>query len=218
MVALILVALVPLALTADYFVLCFRRWRTVRVPLSESPAGLFVVPGHMWLMPDAPGRLRVGADMMVPLFLGRPERIEWCGDGGVKRGEALAILHGQGGHRQLTLRSPLDGVVLERNPSLDPAAVGTSPVGADWLVRLAPADPRASLAEARSGVRLREWSQRELDRLRAFVLSRLPSGAVGATAADGGPLAFAAVSLLDDEAWAQAAALVFDGDADGDRS
>lgn len=217
MVALMLVALVALALTADYFVLHVRRWWAARLSRQPMRAGLCVAPGHMWLMPDAFGRLSVGADAMVPLFLGRTERIDWCGDGSVKRGEPFVVLEGNshGRHRRLTLRSPVDGVVVERNQSLDVAAVGATPLEASWLVRVVPDDLGASLAHARADQSLREWSRRELDRLRAFVLSRLPTGVVGATAADGGPLAPAAVSLLDDETWAEAAALIFDGEADG---
>jgi hypothetical protein len=55
---------------------------------------------------------------------------------------------------------------------------------------------------------LREWSRQEMDRLRAFVLSRLPTATVGATAADGGPLAADLASRLDDDAWNEAVRLL----------
>jgi glycine cleavage system H lipoate-binding protein len=207
MVALMIVALVLSALTADYFVLRVRR----RVPSERwvrEPSGVFVAPGHMWLVPEAAGLVRVGADAMVGLLLGQPERIEWSGPGAVKRGEPLAVLHAR--HRRLTLRSPVDGVVVERNTRLDPAALARAPLGAGWLVRLEAQDLQKSLSRAVTGDGLREWSRRELDRLRSFALAAIPPGVVGATAADGGPLGPDVVSILDEKAWTEAAELMFD--------
>jgi glycine cleavage system H protein len=201
------VALVLLALTADYVVLGVRR----RVPSERSvrePSSVFVAPGHMWLVPEAAGLVRVGADAMVGLLLGAPERIEWPGSGAVKRGQPLAVLHAR--HRRLTLRSPVDGVVVERNTRLDPAALAREPLGAGWLVRVRAQDLPTSLARAASGDGLREWSRRELDRLRSFALSAMPPGAVGATAADGGPVGPDLVSILDEKAWTAAVELMFD--------
>ena len=207
MVALMIVALVLSALTADYFVLRVRRWAPSERSVRE-PSRVFVAPGHMWLVPEAAGLVRVGADAMVGLLLGQPERIEWSGPGAVKRGEPLAVLHAR--NRWLTLRSPLDGVVVERNTRLDPAALAREPLGAGWLVRVNAQNLQASLSRAVSGESLREWSRRELDRLRSFALSAMPPGAVGATAADGGPLGPDLVSILDEKAWTEAAELMFD--------
>jgi hypothetical protein len=64
----------------------------------------------------------------------------------------------------------------------------------------------------KTGAKLREWSRQEMDRLRAFVLSRLPASAVGATAADGGPLAADLASRLDANAWNQAVRLMLGTD------
>jgi glycine cleavage system H protein len=212
MVALMIVALVLSALTADYVVLGVRR----RVPSERSvrePSGVFVAPGHMWLEPEAVGLVRIGADAMVGLLLGAPERIDWSHPRVVKRGEPLAVLHAR--NRRLTLRSPVDGVVVERNTRLDPAALAREPLGAGWLVRVRAQDLQKSLARAVSGDALREWSRRELDRLRSFALSAMPRGAVGATAADGGPLGPDLLSILDEKAWTEAAELMFDVARDG---
>jgi glycine cleavage system H protein len=207
MVALMIVALVLSALTADYFVLGIRR----RVPSERSvrePSAVFVAPGHMWLLPEAAGLVRVGADAMVGLLLGQPERIEWSNPGGVKRGEPIAVLHAR--NRRLTLRSPVDGVVVERNTRLDPTALAREPLGAGWLVRVKAQSLQTALSRAVTGDGLREWSRRELDRLRSFALAAIPPGVVGATAADGGPLGPDLVSILDEKAWTEAAELMFD--------
>jgi hypothetical protein len=108
------------------------------------------------------------------------------------------------------LRSPVDGVVVERNTRIDPAALARAPLGAGWLVRLEAQDLQKSLSRAVTGDGLREWSRRELDRLRSFALAAIPPGVVGATAADGGPLGPDVVSILDEKAWTEAAELMFD--------
>jgi hypothetical protein len=87
-----------------------------------------------------------------------------------------------------------------------------------WLVRLRPKDLEPHLAAMKTATKLREWSRQELEWLREFVLSRLPLAVVGATAADGGPLAADLASRLNDDAWCEAIRLMLGaeyGEAEG---
>ena len=120
------------------------------------------------------------------------------------------MVYGQG--RSLTLRSPVDGEVMEQNTSFAFALTSSPAFDAGWLVRMRPVHLAPRLATMQTGAKLREWSRQEMDRLRAFVLSRLPASAIGATAADGGPLATDLASRLDDNAWNQAVRLMLGTD------
>ena len=202
MVALFVVAILLCALTADYVV----QRLALRAP-SYALGDIFLDASHLWIRPEPSGLARIGAGDVVGVLLGRPWRIEWAPAGPVKRGTPLAVLHGLG--RSLTLRSPVDGEVVEQNTSVGAAVASASQVfDAGWLVRLRPVELAPRLAAMKTGAKLRDWSRQEMDRLRAFVQSRLPVAAVGATAADGGPLVADLASRLDDDAWSEAVRLM----------
>jgi len=203
MIAILVLSLIVCALTVDYLVLLPRR----------RHATIYVDDTHMWLAPEASGLARVGIDRVASLLVGRPDRIDWAADGPIVRGAPLAVVSG-GGHR-LTLRSPVDGLVVEHNPSLHghPSEMVRNPLDTGWLVRLRPSNLAAQLGAMRSGNKLVAWSQDEMARLRAFILARIPgSVAVGATAMDGGELGLEVARHLDQDAFAEAVRMVF---ADG---
>ena len=213
MVALFVIALLLCALTADYFVQCLARRAPALHAAARTIEGIFMDASHLWIQPEPSGLARIGADSMVGVLLGWPEHVDWPSMGPVKRGAALATVHYQG--RRLTLRSPVDGDVVEQNTRLGTISGSASAEAWDagWLVRLRPVDLVPHLAAMRTGERLREWSRMEMDRLRAFVLSHLPVGSVGATAADGGTLGAEVVSQLDDAVWNEAVRLMLGADA-----
>ena len=207
MVALFILAIVLCAVTADYVV-----QRLALRALSGALDGFFVDASHLWIQTEPAGLARVGADPVIRALLGRSWKIDWAPKGRVKRGSPLAVVHGQG--RSLTLRAPIDGEVIEYNPSFGSAATLASSEAFDvgWLVRMRPVELAPRLAAMKTGATLLEWSRQEMDRLRAFVLSRLPLSAVGATAADGGPLAADLASRLDNDAWNAAVRLMLSTD------
>jgi hypothetical protein len=114
------------------------------------------------------------------------------------------------------LRSPIDGEVVEQNAGFTAAMAFASPSAfeAGWLVRLKTKDLGQQLPAMMTGAKLRKWSRQEMDRLRAFVLSRLPAGVVGATAADGGTLSAGLASQLSDDAWNEAVRLMLGAETD----
>jgi glycine cleavage system H lipoate-binding protein len=197
MVALFVVAIVLCAVSADYVV----QRLALRV-LSPAFDGFFVDTSHLWIQAEPSGLARVGADPVIRALLGRSWKVDWAPKGQVKRGSILGVVYGQG--RSLTLRSPVDGEVIEQNTASAPALASSAAFDTGWLVRMRPVELAPRLAAMKTGAKLREWSRQEMDRLRAFVLSRLPVSAIGATAADGGPLAADLASGLDDAAWNEA--------------
>jgi glycine cleavage system H lipoate-binding protein len=208
MVALFVVAIMLCALTADYVV----QRLALRAP-AYALEDIFLDASHLWIRPEPTGVARIGADEVVAVLVGRPWRIEWSPTGQVKRGMPLAVVRGHG--RSLILRSPVDGEVVEQNTQLAASLAQASlqTLDADWLVRLQPAELAPCLAAMKTGAKLREWSRQEMDRLRAFVLARVPARALGVTAADGGPLAADLASRLDDDAWNEAVRLMLGADS-----
>ena len=201
MVALFVIAIVLCAVTADYIV------QRLAMP-AHALDGLFVDASHLWIQTEPSGLARVGADAVACALLDRSWRIDWAPKGEVKRGAPLALIRGPG--RRLTLRSPVDGEVVEQNTKFAAAMAHAAPSAFKdgWLVRLQPKEIGPQLAAMKTGAKLREWSRQEMDRLRAFALSRLPAAAVGATAADGGPLAAGLAVRLSDNAWNEAVRLM----------
>jgi glycine cleavage system H protein len=214
MIAILVITLIVCALSADYVVqgIAERAFR-LSAAANLPPEALHADRNHLWVWPEPSGVARIGVDPVAATLLGSPERIEWPASGKLARGAPLAVVHAHG--RRVTLRSPVDGAVVERNPLLtaSPAAMASQPLGEGWLVRLRPANLAAELANLKSGEQLRAWWTQEMDRLRELVLSRLPaSAAVGATAADGGPLASEAAARLDEAAFVEAARMILGDD------
>jgi len=205
MVALFVVAIVLCAVSADYVV-----QRLALRALSGALDGFFVDANHLWIQAESSGLARVGADQVIRALLGHAWKIDWAPKGQVKCGAPLAVVYGQG--RSLTLRSPFDAEVMEQNTSFASVLASSAAFDAGWLVRMRPVELAPRLAAMKTGAKLREWSRQEMDRLRAFVLSRLPVSAIGATAADGGPLAADMASRLDDDAWNETVRLMLGTD------
>lgn len=210
--------MILVALTADYIVVRLARRRpAMRMAqatalarredawLHEMPAGLFLDLSHMWAEPEVSGCLRIGTDGFATTLMGRPDKVVLQVDGGtISRGAPLAVL--AVGGRTLTLRSPVDGEFVEHNLAVvkRPEAIHDDPFHSGWLSRLRPRDGAADPKRMKTGDQAREWLGQELQRLRSFLISRLcQTETVGATMADGGPIAPGLGMKLDDASWRQ---------------
>ena len=194
MVALGVVALILLALTLDFAVerLPVRASARIsdRVPAwldREVPAGTLLDPAHVWLRREAGDQVRVGGDGFAAALLGKPERVEVpAGGDHIDCGEPLAVLSRQG--RSITLRSPVSGVLVERNALIDAQVTATDPFGSGWLAVVRPANQLSEEGRVRAE-QAHDWLSAEWERIRDFVLDSARGPAVlGATMPDGGPL------------------------------
>jgi glycine cleavage system H lipoate-binding protein len=224
MVALFVVLTIIVFLTLDYVVQRaeLRRARgaspagdaaAALAPIAASPAcapalprGVFLDHGHTWAALEPSGTLRVGADPLPAILLGRPEAVELVAGGTeVARGEPIARLRRQG--RELTLRAPADGVIAAANPGLaaDPAQVARDPFGA-WLVELMPRRVGAAVRTLLVGEEAAAWLGEELARLRDTVASldgNAAAVAAGPTLPDGGQPIEGLADLLDGDGFNQ---------------
>ncbi len=155
--------------------------------------------GHTWMTRLAGGSLRVGLDALALRLMPSVNAIDLKPAGTrVAKGSPIATIHA--GARALTVRSPVDGVVVAVNAAAlrEPALVKSDGYGRGWLVTVVPADlefarlPRGSAAE--------QFLREEAARWNHFVEGRL-----GYAAADGGELTAPAPWLLGDEGWRELA-------------
>ena len=189
MVALVIVALILLALTLDFFVeeLSVRQplARPAKLPdwLSRSvPLGFLLDPAHVWLQREKDQLVRLGSDGFAAAVLGKPDEVKVLArPGTVARGDALARLSRRG--HSLILRSPVSGTLVEYN-----AELVADPFGRGWFAILRPRQEVNEAGRQRAD-RASAWLTHEWQRVRDFVLERTRSAApLGATMADGGSL------------------------------
>jgi glycine cleavage system H protein len=223
-VALIVVFLVLTALTVDFFYhrhsiqMAAARAPTISVkavhlPNIEEhlPHGTFVAPGHTWLAIEHEGNeVLVGADPIATRVLGEIDVVTLRDAGThVKRGEVIATL--RRGDRQVELRSAVEGTIAAVNakPDVDPDMLRRDPYGDGWLYRIEVDGLAGQLKDMHMGEDAVEYLARELGRLRDAVAKASGEHGVGATLADGGPIAEGAMVAVDDAGFAQIAREIF---------
>jgi glycine cleavage system H protein len=172
---------------------------TVDAGGARFKPGLAYTAAHTWLKRRWGRTSRVGLDDVARRILSGVSSIALPPIGTrLRRGDALAAL--RCGERVVTIPSPVDGLVIERNRSVmhDPGLFEREPYGDGWLLRVESAEP--TIRDGRRGPESRTWLREENLRLTHFLEARL-----GMAAADGGTLTGTPSSLLDDAAWHEAA-------------
>ncbi len=224
MVALFIVFIVLLFLTTDFF---YQRWairraaarapagieKAVHLPLIEGvPHGRIVAPGHTWLaLEEGGGEVVIGADPIATKVLGEIDRVELKAPGArIAKGEVSATILRNG--RRIDLRSAVEGVIeaVNETPERDPDILRRDPFDDGWLYRVKAHDLAAQLRDAHIGEDAAEFLSSEIGRLRDALAKAGGAQGVGATLADGGPIAEGAMVPVDDRAFAQIAADIFD--------
>jgi glycine cleavage system H protein len=155
--------------------------------------------GHTWMTRLAGGSLRVGLDALALRLMPTVNGVELKPAGTrVSKGSTIATVHA--GTRSLSIRSPVDGVVVAVNAAAmrDPALVKNDGYGRGWLVTVAPADMAFALLP--SGRAAEQFLRDEAARWNHFVEGRL-----GYAAADGGELTAPAPWLLGEQGWRELA-------------
>jgi glycine cleavage system H lipoate-binding protein len=155
--------------------------------------------GHTWMTRLAGGSLRVGLDALALRLMPSINAIDLKPAGTrVAKGAPIATIHA--GARSLTVRSPVEGVVVAVNAAAlrEPGLVKSDGYGRGWLVTVVPAD--LSFARLPHGSAAEQFLREESARWNQFVEGRL-----GYAAADGGELTAPAPWLLGDEGWRELA-------------
>jgi len=174
------------------------------VPLDRVPPGVFVGEGHAWVQIHPSGALRLGSDRFASTLLGGVDalRVRPAGTE-IQRGDPIATM--RRGGREITLRSPVDGVVTEVNVDAQerPNRVRDDAFGGGWLCWIQPKHLSDAVRGLRIGEEAVDWTRRELRRLGEFLAtSAVPiPEPVGATLQDGGLPLEGIASILADDRW-----------------
>lgn len=148
---------------------------------------LFYHPEHTWVRVEEGGMARVGLDDFGQRILGRAYSLSFPAAGTVNqtKAECLRLTHQSG---TSGLAAPIAGKVKEINSQLKqrPALLNRDPYGAGWLMLIEPFDLKACLNPLMYGARVRNWLEKEIEKLR-FLIGNLLAGEP-ATMTDGGLL------------------------------
>lgn len=211
MTVLLVIALLAIALTIDYFVSHRKEQGLVTVPEQRElrPVPLAAVvggfrlmdgfryhPGHTWAVAETPELVRVGLDDFASRVggpvsrLSLPARGQW-----IRQGQRVLGVTADG--QEHAMVSPVEGEVVDVNEAAlaDPASALKDPYGEGWLLKVNAPDFRTSSRNLLGGALARRWMEEAADRLRGM----LPAP-VAVTALDGGLIVDDVRSLLPDEA------------------
>lgn len=140
----------------------------------SMPRGLFFDRSHTWVFMERNGEVRVGLADFIPHVTGRVTGVRMKGAGDrVKKGEPFLTLVQNG--KQVTIPSPVTGVVQEQNSrlNLEPGLVNQDPLSDGWVYRIQPLNWRDEMKSYFMGDSYREWISEEFLRLRDFLASIL---------------------------------------------
>jgi glycine cleavage system H lipoate-binding protein len=217
MTVLFLIITIILFVGIDWIVRRIRAGRTVplapMIPVADQPSlqtttpirtpqGIFFARSHTWLNLFPSGKVRLGLDDFVGRLLDRPEITFLKREGEhVKRGEPILVL--LEGSRSLTVRAPLDGVVLTRNEELarNPSLLKEHLFSDGWVYAIKPDRP-SDLREMLFGEETRAWMRDEFLRLRdVFAGTGADEKVIPALLQDGGAPMAGALKQMDEQVW-----------------
>jgi glycine cleavage system H protein len=218
MVALLILLTILVFMTLDYFVQHRRGIAEARAGAHaatrlsrhepaqisyRAPRGVFFTPGHTWIYLEESGTARVGINDLAQSIVGRitSAGARAAGDHVLKGDPILELRHG---HRTVTFRAPIDGVIDEINTDLLQRHDyrGLEPFSAAWLYRIRPKDPSNALRDLMLGDAAKKWLGREVQRLKVILSMIAPSDPVlGATLQDGGLPAWGLIDHLSEQEW-----------------
>ena len=141
---------------------------------AGAPGGFFFDKSHTWAFLDKDGKVRVGIDEFLQNVTGPITRVVMKQPGEkVRKGDTLLKLVQRG--KQLEIKSPVSGMVVERNDELlsDSSAINRDPYDEGWVCRVEPSDWMKDLAGLFRGDGYRAWVTAELVRLKQFFCSEL---------------------------------------------
>ncbi|HEX4824105.1 MAG TPA: glycine cleavage system protein H [Candidatus Polarisedimenticolaceae bacterium] len=185
--------------------------RAARVPTGwfHVPDGVALHPGHAWARSATDGEVVVGVDDFARAVIGPIGDVDLPAAGTpIRQGEPAITLRGAAG--SLPVVSPVDGLVVARNPAARLHAVESDPYGDGWLLRVHAPRLAANGRQLLTGSTARAFMEDVAERLRGVVAPTL-----GPALADGGLPVSGFAAELPPEAWERIKSEFFFADGGG---
>ncbi len=169
------------------------------------PAGLFYDRSHTWAFMEMTGHVRVGIDDFIQRVTGSVTRVMMKSPGDkIKRGETLFTLVQQG--KQLKIKSPVSGVVVQYNDSLleDASLLNSDPYTDGWIYTVEPVNWMAEMKSFFLGEPYGVWLKAEFTRLKDFFANGIEikgSQKMVPVLQDGGEIREGALEDFGPEVW-----------------
>lgn len=169
------------------------------------PAGLFFDRSHTWAFMEKTGNVRVGIDDFIQHVTGPVSRVMMKSPGEmIQKGEALLTLIQKG--KQLEIKSPVSGVVVEQNGELqkDATLLNSDPYAEGWVYTVEPVSWMAEMKSYFMGEPYGQWLKDEFIRLKDFFSTGLKlkgSAELVPVMQDGGEIRDGVLEDFEPEVW-----------------
>ncbi len=171
----------------------------------KVPRGLYFDKTHTWAFMKKDGLVRIGVDDFIQHVTGQITRVELRNVGDkIKKGERLLTLIRRG--KQLTIYSPVSGVITAQNKSLatNSGIINSDPYEEGWIYSIEPANWQLEIQFMSMEQKYRAWLKTEFIRLKDFFASlintQMPQYAT-VVLQDGGALKDNILADLEPEVW-----------------
>jgi glycine cleavage system H protein len=147
-------------------------------------------PGHTWCMQERPQLVRVGADALAAMVVGKVDQVELPKPGRwVRQGQKAWSVFQNG--VKIDMVSPVEGEIVEINPDIErnPELVVKDPYGKGWLMKVSVPDQQSVERNLMPAGLVRPWMKEAVRAVRAR------QGAIGAVMVAGGGVANATVDV-----------------------
>jgi len=169
------------------------------------PKGLYYDKTHTWAFMQSDGRVKIGLDDFLPRVTGHLTSIKMKEAGErIKKGEVVLTLIQKG--KQLDIKSPVSGIILEQNKRLhsNAAAVNFSPYSDGWVYMVEPTNWLREIQLLLLADKFRSWLHGEFTRLKDFltlIQNNPESRYAPVVYQDGGELKESVLMDLGPEVW-----------------
>lgn len=207
MTVLLVLCMIVLFLTADYFVQRSRRARVAEqlqpmfAGTTEIPSNIRLAGNHTWIKHDKHGNILIGLDELLGKIVGPIEEIILPAINATVTPATRNIALRHGGKR-LEVAVPVSGQVIEvnRHALSQPGVARRDPYGDGWLLKIRPKDGVVNSHATFGGERARQWLEEQRESVKEFFMLHMPQPAF-ATSQDGGTPVEGLLHQFDAEVW-----------------
>jgi glycine cleavage system H lipoate-binding protein/ABC-type phosphate transport system substrate-binding protein len=180
------IIILMVALVAGFIIegiILYRKYSREQAPLASDiptpsfnestvkvPGGLFYDRTHTWAFMERDGLVRIGIDDFLPHVTGGLTSLRMKNPGDpVKKGEAILTIIRNG--KQLTIKSPVSGIITSHNKALlnNASLLNSSPYSDGWVYMMQPDNWLREIQFMFMSDKFKTWLKAEFNRLKDFV-------------------------------------------------